>query len=365
VTESSTKPTRRRWWKYLLFVAMAGTLTLLGLLVYVNTASFQSLVRQRLIAELERVTGGRVEIGSIHTAPFRLQADVRNITVHGRESASEIPLAHVDRIVARLKVISLLRSEFAFHEVVLEQPVVHVAFYSNGTTNFPPRNPGPVSSKTPVEQLFALSINHFEIRHGQLLWDDQSIPVDLAARDASLQMDYSFLHSRYDGRLQLGLVDTKLLDCQPFAWMATAEFNLETNSAVISSFKWNSGHSHLSGSGQITDFRRPHLQASYAAKVDITEAAAVARRRDLRAGILELKGQGDWSLDQFAANGLLTLRDLVWKDDQISFSRAALSADYSVTDQDLKLSRLQGSIFGGSFAGNAEFNQWHAQAHPL
>jgi translocation and assembly module TamB len=365
VTESSTKPARRRWWKYLLFIAMAGMLCVVGLLVYVNTDSFQSLVRRRLVAELERVTGGRVEIGSIHTTPFRLQADVRGITIHGRESASAVPLAHVDRIVARLKIISLLRSEFAFNEVIIEQPIAHVAFYSDGTTNFPPRSSSAVSGKTPVEQLFALSIDHFELRHGQLLWDDQTIPVDFAARDTSLEMDYSFLRSRYDGRLLIGLVDTKLLDCRPFAWMASAEFSLASNSAVISSLKWNSGHSHFSATGQIMDFRHPRLLASYDGQVDLTEAASIARRRDLRAGMLELKGHGDWSLDQFATDGLLTLRDLDWTDDQISLTRASLNADYSVTDQQLKLSKLQGKVFGGSFTGDAELNQWLAPMQHL
>jgi uncharacterized protein involved in outer membrane biogenesis len=216
VTEPSTKPVRRRWWKYLLFLAGAVFLLAGAVLVYVNTDSFQSLVRRRLIAEVERVTGGRVEIGSIHTTPFRLQADVRDITVHGRESVADVPLAHVDRIVARVKLGSLLRSEFGFHEVILEQPVVHVAFYSDGTTNFPRRKDAPLTSKAAVEQLFALSINHFELRHGRILWDDQTIPVDFAARDTSLQMGYSFLGRRYDGRLLLGMVDTKLLDCRPF-----------------------------------------------------------------------------------------------------------------------------------------------------
>jgi len=82
--QRSTKP-RRRWWKYLLIVTAIGALSALGLLIYVNTESFQSLVRRRLVAEVERITGGRVEIGSIHTTPFRLQVDVRGITVHGRE----------------------------------------------------------------------------------------------------------------------------------------------------------------------------------------------------------------------------------------------------------------------------------------
>ena len=359
MTEPPSKRTRR-WWKYLLIMTAAGFVGALGLLVYVNTDSFQSLVRRRLIAEVERITGGRVEIGSIHTTPFRLQVDVRGITVHGRESATEVPLAHVDRIVARLKITSLLRSEFGFHEVILDRPVVHVAFYPDGSTNYPQRKAGVVARETAVERLFALSINRFEIRHGQILWDDQTIPIDFAARDSSLQMDYSFLHNRYDGRLLLGLVDTKLLDCRPFAWMTTAEFSLASDSAVVSSLRWSSGHSHFSASGQVTDFRRPHLLGSYDAQFDLTEAASIARRHDLRVGGLELRGHGDWSLDQFASSGLVTLHDLGWQNDQISFSRASLSAGYSVTDQQLKLSKLQGKIFGGGVTGDAEIDQWLA-----
>jgi translocation and assembly module TamB len=365
VTEASAKPTGRRWWKYLLSIAAGSLLVALGLLIYINTDSFQSLVRRRLIAELERITGGRVEIGGIHTQPFRLQADVRDITVHGRESASEAPLAHVDRIVARLKLGSLLRSEFGFHEVILEQPSIHVAFYSDGTTNFPPRSAAPAGAATTVEQLFALSINHFELRHGHILWGDQTIPLDFAARDTSLDMDYSFLRRRYDGRLLVGMVDTKLPDCRPFAWMTAVEFSLGSDSATVPSLKWNSGHSHFSATGQITDFRRPHLQGSYDAQIDLTEAAAIVRRPTLRAGTLELKGHGDWSLDQFATEGMMTLRDFGWKDDLISVSHAALNTGYTVTDQQLKLSKLQGKIFGGSVTGDVELDQWLAPAQHL
>ena len=100
MTVPPAKPARR-WWKYLLIFAGAALLSAIALLIYVNTESFQSLVRRRLVAEVERITGGRAEVGSIHTTPFRLQVDVRNITVHGRESATDVPLAHADRIVAR------------------------------------------------------------------------------------------------------------------------------------------------------------------------------------------------------------------------------------------------------------------------
>ena len=351
--------------KYLLLLAATGFLVVLSFLIYINTDSFQSLVRRRLVAEIERITGGRTEIASIHTIPFHLQAEVRGITVHGRESATDVPLAHVDHIVARLKIRSLLRSELAFNEVVLEQPLVHVVFYPDGSSNFPARKSGAPGGSTPVEQLFALSIDHLEIRRGQILWDDQTIPLDFAARDTSLQMDYSFLHRRYNGRLLLGFVDTKLLNYRPFAWMTAMDFSLGTNSAAVTSLKWTSGHSHLSGSAQVPDFRHPHLQASYDGQLDLTEAASIARRHDLRSGLLEVKGSGDWSLDQFAAQGLLTLRDLAWQDNEITFSKASLNADYSINQQQIKLSNLDGKIFGGGFTGDAEFDQWLAPPQHL
>jgi translocation and assembly module TamB len=356
VTADAAKPARR-WWKYLLAIVGCVIFCLAALLFYTTTDSFQALVRRRLVAEIERITGGRAQVGSFHTVPFHLQVEVRNITVHGRESATDVPLAHADGIIARLKISSLLRSELAFEELILDQPVIHLAFYPDGTTNFPKRS-SPVSGQTSVEQLFALSINRLEFRHGRILWDDQTIPLDLTARDTWLQMDYSYLHTRYNGRLLLGLVDTKLPDCRPFAWMGSAEFSLASDYADITSLKWNSGHSNLSASGRISNFRRPHIQANYDAHLDLTEAASISRRRDLRSGFLDLKGDGNGSLDQLASSGLLTVHDLAWQDDQISFSKAALTSGYSVTDEQLKLSKLQGKILGGSFTGDAEVNQW-------
>jgi len=364
-TEAAAISRRWGWWKYLLIFFGAAFVASLALLLYVNTASFQSMVRRRLVAEVERITGGRVEVGSIHTTPFRLQVDIRDITVHGRESSTEVPLAHVTRIVARLNISSLLRSELAFDELILEQPVIHVAFYPGGATNFPPYKGAPLGAAASIEQLFALSIDHFELRHGHLLWDDQTIPLDFAARDTMLRMDYSFLHRRYNGRLLLGFVDTKFLDHRPFAWTSSAEFTLGSNSAIVTSLKWNSGHSHLSASGQLTDFRHPHLTGVYDAQLDLAEAAFISRRRELHSGILDLKGHGDYSLDQFASAGLLTLRDLGWQNDQIAFSKASVSTGYSVTDQRLSLSKLQGKIVGGSFTGDAEWDHWLAPEQHL
>jgi translocation and assembly module TamB len=117
---------------------------------YTTTDSFQSMVRQRLVAELEAITGGRVELGGFHTTPFRLRVDVRDLTIHGKEGPNEVPYAHVDRLIAEMKVISVLGAEIGFDLLVLEHPVVHVILYPDGSTNQPAPKIEPVKGKPSV-----------------------------------------------------------------------------------------------------------------------------------------------------------------------------------------------------------------------
>ncbi len=312
-----------------------------------------------MVAEVERITGGRAEIGSFHVVPFHRQVEVRNITVHGREGANEIPFVHADRLVAQMKVISFLRTEFGFHSLMLEHPVVHIAVAADGSTNVPaPKVPLPPSQDSPVEQLFALSIDHLAMRNGELLWGDRRIPIDLALQDASLQMDYSFLRGRYESHLVVGKVDTALEDLRPFAWMTSADFSLGTSYADIQSLQWNSGHSHVQANGRISNFQNPRIDLKYDARLDLAEAAAIVRQRGVREGTAEFKGSGHWSLEEFATSGALTLREVGWQDDQVAFRKATAASDYAVTDQQIKLSKLQGRLFGGTVTGDAQVDNW-------
>jgi translocation and assembly module TamB len=358
VSEPAARSSRRVWWKYLLVLAGTGILIILAGLWYITTDSFQGLVRRRLVAEVERLTGGRAQIGSFHTTPFRMQVELRDITVHGREAATDVPLAHTDRLVARVKVISFLGTEFGFHDVVLDHPVVHVVFYPDGSTNVSGPRLSNISGKTPIEQLFGLSIDRLDVRHGELFWDDQIIPVDFTVHDAALQMEYSYLQKRYEGRILLGKADSKFKDFRPFAWMASAEFSLGTTFADVKSLKLNSGRSHFEANGRISDFRRSNVQGTYDAYLDLGEAASISRRRDLREGIVEFKGKGTWSLEQFATSGALVLRDLGWQDNQIALKNSNATSDYYVSDKEIKLSKLQGKLLDGSFTGDAQIDNW-------
>ncbi len=357
MTEPATRT--RRWWKYLLIVSGLLTLLLLAGVWYITTDSFQRYVRNRTVREIERITGGRAEVGTFHLVPFHLQVEVRNITVHGKEGPNEIPLAHADSLLAQVKVISLLRTEFGFRTVVLDRPVVHIAIGPDGaTTNIPgfKITKAPVSNR--VEQLFGLSIDHLSVRNGDLLWGDQQIPLDFNVSGTNLEMDYSFLRGRYESHLSIGKVDTKFEGYRPFSWMTSADFALGTTFVDIHALSWNSGRSSVKASGRISDFRNPQIVGNYEAQLDLEEAAAIARRQDLRRGMAQFKGTGRWSMEEFTANGALAVRDLIWQDEQFVLRNAGATADYSLTDKQLHLSKLQGKILGGSFTGDAQVENW-------
>src|SRR5690349_6381963 len=74
---------------------------------YLTSRRFENWVRGKVVAELEDITGGKVELGSLGWKLSRLEIDIHDLTVHGLEPAGELPYAHIDHLLVRLKILSL------------------------------------------------------------------------------------------------------------------------------------------------------------------------------------------------------------------------------------------------------------------
>jgi translocation and assembly module TamB len=363
MSETGVKPARRKIWKFLLWWMLASLLLLVGLGWYSTTDSFRDLVRRRLVAMLEQMTGGRVELGSLHTVPFHFQMEVRDLTIHGREQPGEVPYAHVNSLMAQMKIWSILRADVGLDYVILDHPVIHIILYPDGSTNQPEPKVKQVSTKKPVEQLFALSISRLEVRHGELIWGDRKVPLDFAASGVSADMSYALFRRTYEGNILLGKADTALQNYRPFAWTAEAHFSLSRNRIDIRSLKATSGRTHLQAKGQVQDFSQPDfsrtkVEGDYDATVDLAEASAIVRRSQIRRGEVRLTGHGAWSTNDFSSIGKVLLSNLDWRDTPVGVHNANLSSQYSLNPKRLVLSQIQGKVFGGSVAGEAEVNQW-------
>src|SRR5260370_18086247 len=178
------------------------------------------MVRRRVVASVEKMTGGRVELGELHTIPFRLRVDARNLTIHGREASDQLPFLRVDRLQAEIKIIPLLSTTVGLHSLVLEHPVAHIIAYPDGTTNAPVPQARLSSGQGPVVQLMSLSVSHIEVQRGELLWENEKIPLDFAARDLALLLNYSLLRRRYEAHVGAGSVATRIQQYPLFVWRA-------------------------------------------------------------------------------------------------------------------------------------------------
>ena len=285
-TEPSTGPSidpvpperRRILWKLFLAFCVFTLIAFSLLSWYVTTDSFQQVVRRRVIASAEKLTGGRVELGELHTIPFRLRIDARNLTIHGREAADQAPFVHVERLQAEMKIISLISTTVGLHSLVLDHPIVHIIDYPDGTTNAPVPSAALSSNQGPVEQLISLAVSHIEVQRGELLWEDKRMPFDFAARDLALLLNYSLLRRQYEAHVVAGNVDTRAQDYPSFVWRADASLVLARGHADISSLTVMSGKSEIHFVGHLQDYHNPQVNGDYHGLADLGELASLDRK---------------------------------------------------------------------------------------
>ncbi|MGC2605271.1 MAG: hypothetical protein WA419_06925, partial [Silvibacterium sp.] len=106
---------RSIFWRVVLAVALLILAVVGGGVWYASTPRFENIVRHKVIAELEQVTGGRVELGAFHWRLLHLEFSADNLTIHGLEAPGQIPYAHVDRIYVRAKIISFFRRQIGLN----------------------------------------------------------------------------------------------------------------------------------------------------------------------------------------------------------------------------------------------------------
>ena len=353
-------PLLRRLGRYSLLAFLGLLLLISAFLWYITTDSFQQMVRHRLIAAIEHATGGRAEIGSFHVVPLRFEVEVRNLTIHGRESAGERPFVQVDSMSAVVDLTSVIGVRMGFHSLVLSHPVVHLIYYPDGSTNQPIP---PKSSSASFEQLFSISINRLEVRSGELFVQEQRVPVEFVTDDVRARVNYSFLHQRYSGALSVGKAETQFSGFRPFTWAAKTEFSIGKDEVQLRSLTLNSEKSSIRGAGVLSDFRNPQFKGTYDISLDLQQAGAIAREPRASSGKLQVRGSATWSSQNFATGGDFDLKDFSWKDRLFTAKDLSALGRFSLDPRKIALSQVQGRFLRGTFVSEAEISGWQTPAN--
>lgn len=308
----------------LILVALAAT----GLYFFMSSARFEGFVRNRLIADLEQATGGRVEIASFHWRLLHLEAEADGIVIHGSEAANETPLARVDHLRARVSILGLWSPAVTLRELVLSQPAIHLIVYPDGATNLPHRRqPNPNSH--PLDTLFNLQAGHIAVERGVIDYDSRAasfdfqsrnLPLDFQANDVSVLVRYveAGITTPESYRIEAGATDLDLArnisrrPAKPVHGYFQATLDLTRTAAVLRSFRLTAkagdeskheiGHS-LDITGKLEDFNHPHWQAKILGDLDMRLLDPVLGYPFAPEGIAHLDLTSSGQQDEFHAEG--------------------------------------------------------------
>ncbi len=358
IAPPATPAKKRKLRRFVIFTCLALAVIVAGFLIYLNSGSFRETVRQRVIAELRQMTGGKVEVESFTWNLSTLHFEARNVTIHGREAAGEVPYAHADRIGVDVKIVSFFTRKVSLENVAIDRFVLHLMIYPDGTTNQPPPQPSTPSDESPTQNLFDLAIKQIAVRQGTLMLDQEKIPFDLDGKDISAGMNYVPSQKAYDGHLDFTPLTIAYKDEPPMQAELHVGFLLRSGETEIKSLRVAAGGSKVEASGTLRNYNNPELTLQYQASLDLAQVGSTAKWKQLRAGRAELNGKGSYQNNRYSSQGNLSVRNLEWHDATVRISSMDASSPYSVTQDKIVLSRLTAHAFGGTVQGDAQISNW-------
>jgi len=295
------QPSRlRRFFLHHVPLAAAGVMVLaglvtIGLYLWLSSAQFEGLVRNRLVAEIEQATGGRVEIASFHWRLLHLEAEAKGLVIHGNEASGEAPYARIDRLSAGVSLLGFWNPSVRVRYLDISRPALHLIVYRDGSTNQPhPRRPQ-ASAIHNLDTLFNLRAGRISVEQGTADYDNRAAefdfqnrwePFDFQANDVSLLLRYMAATSSTPEayRIEAGGTDLNLTRGpahrpaksapKPVHGYFQATLDLTRGAANLRSLRLTSraadGSSHiLDVSGTLQNFTQPRWQAKVKGDLDL------------------------------------------------------------------------------------------------
>ncbi|MGB8129720.1 MAG: translocation/assembly module TamB domain-containing protein [Candidatus Angelobacter sp.] len=357
IAPPATPAKKRKLTRFVILAGLALAIVTIGILIYLNSGSFRETVRRRVIAELRQMTGGKVEVESFSWNLSKLHFEARNVTIHGRETAGEVPYAHADRIGVDVKIVSFFTRKISLENVAIDRCVLHLMIYPDGTTNQPPAQPGPSNGEV-TQNLFDLAVKKIAVRQGTLMLDQERIPFDLEGKDISAGMNYVPSQKAYDGHLDFTPLTIAYKNAPPMQAEMHVGFLLRSGEADIKSLRLASGGSKVEASGTLRNYNNPELALQYQASLDLAQVGNTAKWKQFRAGRAELNGKGTYQNNRYSSQGNLSVRGIEWRDATARISSLDATSPYSVTQDKIVLSRMIAHAFGGTVQGDVQISNW-------
>ncbi|HLY17102.1 MAG TPA: translocation/assembly module TamB domain-containing protein [Bryobacteraceae bacterium] len=277
---------------------------------------FSRKVRDRIVAELEKATGGRSEIGAFRFDWKQMRAEVDGFVLHGSEPAGAPPLVRADAIVLGVRIISVVKRSVDLQYLDVRHPRVYLILYPDGRTNVPApkvRRPG----KGTVESILDLAIGRLGLQDGIFEVRGQGkTPFDAQGRNVRAQFSYDVAGPRYRGQLSFSPAEFHWGSYQPVPLDVSLALDVSKNRVEVSSGRVATRQSQVEFSGAIDSLTAFSGSFQYKVRASLAEVVRTLALRTVLegpvtlAGVLRFHGAADYQ-----ATGSLRAAGLLFRPD--------------------------------------------------
>lgn len=345
---------RIRWKRWLGIPLLAIILLVIAFQAMVRTDWFQHKVRDRVIAEVERATGGRVELGAFLFDPSRMTISITRLVVHGAEQPPDPPLLSVPSLRIELNLQSLLSAQVSLHALDIDSPEVHIRVTADGTTNLP-GGAATAASEDSVQTLLDLAVERLELREGSVYWNN--VPYRLSIRGQGLQLGtrYEQVEQRYALSFRIGQFGFNIAQSEPLLSEAEGEVYIYRDRIEAPRLVVGANGARLEAHARMQGWQQPEIVAEYKARAAVEAWKERLHLPFLGEGSAELSGELAWrsATQSLTYSGSLELESSIAGINGEA-PRVHAGAGYSGDAERAYLRDLDVAAFGGHFRGEAE-----------
>ncbi len=336
--------------------ALGLLLTVSAILVY-RSDWFRDRLRERIVSEVERATGGRAEIGSFRFDWRTLTVNVAPFVLHGTESAGARPFFRAASIRLTLKVLSMMKRDVDILSLTVMRPELSIFVRPDGSTNVPqPRFE--MRGRPFVQQILQLKIRHVALHHGWLNYNAERIPLEVEGEHLESALAWDSSGPSYRGELSISPLLLNAPAAEGLKFDASASVAVTSGGLHVLDAAIRMPHSTVEASGDLLDWANPTGSFAVHAQVAIADVTRQLHLRVSDKGMVGFNGVGGFDAAGLRLSGWMLGRDVNFHSRAFQVENASFRANAHLTPARASLADLTVSALGGTFAGRASLDDW-------
>lgn len=350
----------RKWLRRLAVLAVLGLLTWAGVHFLLRSQWLREQVRARIVAEVEKATGGKAHLGRFDFDPNLLSVTVDDFTLRGTEPSADPPLFHAASIKVGLKVISFFKRDVDLKSAEIVRPSLRIIVDKDGRTNLPTPPVARKRERGIVEDVLKLAIDQYHVSNANFDYDSKKANFSVSGRDLRAAFTYNGQGPKYEGSLGVKQMQVQGLGLPRLPVDLDTTLTVEKDAVAFPALSIASGPTRISASGRIDGFSTPSAAFDVKLATNATESNRLFGEH-IGSGPVDSAGKFTWTGGpnwQYA--GSLNARPLSIVIAGLEVNPVSLRASLAARPDGLEVTNIACETTEGRFTGNASLPEYKA-----